>query len=55
MRGVFLDISKAFDKVWYDRIILKLNSCGAEGEKTQTLRTENKELSQMVKHLSGQK
>ena len=32
VRGVFLDISKAFDKVWHDRIIFKLKSYGAEGE-----------------------
>ena len=27
-RGVFLDISKAFDIVWHDGIIFKLQSCG---------------------------
>ena len=32
VRGVFLDISKAFDKVWHDRIIFKLKSYGVEGE-----------------------
>ena len=30
MRGVFLDISKAFDKVWYDSLIFKLKSYGDE-------------------------
>ena len=30
--GVFLDISKAFDKVWHDRIIFKLKFFGVEGE-----------------------
>ena len=30
--GVFSDISKAFDKVWHDRIIFKLKSYGVEGE-----------------------
>ena len=28
MRGVFLDISKAFDKVWHDRLIYKLKRNG---------------------------
>ena len=46
VRGVFLDISKAFDKVWHDGIIFKLKAYGAEGELLsllQILTIENKE------------
>ena len=32
VRGVFLDIFKAFDKVWHDAFILELKSYGVEGE-----------------------
>ena len=32
VRGVLLDISKTFDKVWHDRIIFKLKAYGVEGE-----------------------
>ena len=31
-RGVFLDISKAFDRVWHDGIIFKLKSNGVTGK-----------------------
>ena len=32
VRGVFLDISKAFDKVWYDGLIYKLKRNGITGD-----------------------
>ena len=31
VRGVFLDISKAFDKVWHDGLLLKIKSFGISG------------------------
>ena len=31
VRGVFLDISKAFDKVWHGGLILKLSRDGKSG------------------------
>ena len=31
VRGVFLDLSKAFDKVWHDSLIYKLKSLGISG------------------------
>ena len=45
VRGVFLDISKAFDKVWHDGIIFKLKAYGVEGELLSLLKNylENRE------------
>ena len=45
MRGVFLDISRAFPKVWNDGIIFKLKAYGVEGELLSLLKNdlENRE------------
>ena len=31
VRGIFLDISKAFDRVWHDRLLYKIQSVGISG------------------------
>ena len=45
VRGIFLDLSKAFDKVWHDGIIFKLKAYGVEGELLSLLKNylENRE------------
>ena len=38
VRGVFLDISKVFDKVWHEGLLLKLNQNGISGNLLKLLR-----------------
>ena len=38
-RGIFLDISKTFDKVWYDGLIFEQRENGISGDITNILRT----------------
>ena len=38
IRGVFLDISKAFNKVWHEGLLLKLNQNGISGNLLKLLR-----------------
>ena len=45
MRAVFLDISKAFDRVWHHGLIAKLSSIGVEGNL----------LNWFISYLSGRK
>ena len=39
MRGVFLDISKAFDRVWHEGLIYKLSCYGIEGKALKILQS----------------
>ena len=53
MIGVFLDISKAFDKVWHEGIIFKLKKNGISGKLLSVLSDFLKDRKQIV-ILSGQ-
>ena len=45
VRGIFLDISKAFDKVWHEGLLYKLETYGIEGQLLSLLKNylENRE------------
>ena len=53
MRGIFLDISKAFDKVWHKGIIFKLQQNGISGKLLRVLSDFLKDRKQRV-ILNGQ-
>ena len=53
MRGVFVDISKVFDKFWHDGLIFKLKSYGFEGELLLLLKNSLRNREQRVV-LNGQ-
>ena len=53
VRGVFLDISKAFEKVWHNGLIYKLKQNGVAGDLLDTLTNFLKERKQKVV-LNGQ-
>ena len=59
VRGVLLGISKTFDKVCHDGLILKLKSYGVEGELLSLLKNclQNREQGVVLnnQHLDGQK
>ena len=53
VRGVFLDISKAFDKVWRDGLIFKLQENGISGNLLKVLKHFSRNRKQRVV-LNGQ-
>ena len=48
IRGVFLDISQAFDKVWHDGLIFKLQTYGIDGKYLKLLKIYLKDRQQRV-------
>ena len=44
VRGIFLGISKAFDKVWHDGLLFKLKTYGTEGDLLLLLKKTQKKL-----------
>ena len=53
VRGVFLDISKVFDKVWHEGLLFKLKTYGVEGELLSLPKNYSQNLEQRVV-LNGQ-
>ena len=53
VRGIFLDISKTFDKVWHEGLLFKLKRYGVKGELLNLLRNYLNERNQSVV-LNGQ-
>ena len=53
VRGVFLDISKVFDKVWHEGLLFKLKAYGVEGELLSLPKNYSQNLEQRVV-LNGQ-
>ena len=53
VRSVYLDISKAFDRVWHDGLIYKLKKCGVSGDFLSLIRSFLKDRKQRTV-LNGQ-